>query len=254
MARLKEPLFHAADLATPQRLADVDRYRSLFAGGADAVYRAETTPWYLFSRVAAESIHEMSPDAHIIVHLRRPSDMLASLHNHHVFVGLEPEPDFERAVFGDHRTADPDEFRRGLDYLAVARVGEQVVRFQDRFPPDRIHYVLFRDMVRSPRDTHLALLRELGLEEIALPRYGRHNAARRVRSQRLGRAAMRLAGRAGSPAWRRVVAAGLTGLNAIAGREPVPAEAARRINARLADDVARLQELSGQDLSEWRAT
>ena len=168
---LKEPMFHAHDLASPQQVADVDEYLGLYADLGRAAYYIDATPWYMFSRQAAASIYEAVPDAHVIITLRNPVQVLSSLHARHVLVGLEPEPDFARAVLDGQREEDPIEFRRSLDYLAVGRFGEQTARFTDLFPPEQVHFVLMRDMAQRPRRMHLGLLEELGIAQLPLADY-----------------------------------------------------------------------------------
>lgn len=250
---LKEPLYHATDLATPQRVADRTEYLGLYEGFDAARYRIDASPWYLYSRDAASSIRDVAPDAHIVVMLRNPADMLASLHGRHVLVGLEPERDLVTAIFDGPAQEDPDEFRRSLDYLAVGRVGEQVSRYLDCFPREQIHFVELAAMSSRPQATHLDLLRALGLTPVQLQHYEKFNAARTVRNRAMAWATGAIAGGRRSDRVRRAVASRIARRASVPGRDMVPPSVRRRLSAALADDVALLAELSGRDLSAWRA-
>ncbi len=248
---LKEPMFHAPDLATPQRVADRAVYLAMYDELEDARYYVDATPWYLYSQRAAASIHDMSPDAHILINLRNPVQVLASLHSRHVLVGLEPEPDFATAVFDGRRRDDPAEFRRSLDYLAVGRFGEQAARFVELFPEGRVHFISVKDMAQRPRERHLELLQALGVEERPLDDYARYNEARTVSNRWMSWAAARVAGPRHSSRIRRALASRIARRVSVPGRAPLDLDVARRITQTLRADIELLQRVSGHDLSGW---
>jgi hypothetical protein len=250
---LKEPMFHAVDLATPHRVHDRDAYLAMYEGLGEAAFAVDATPWYLYSSEAAASIQAMAPDAHVIVHLRNPVEVLSSLHARHLIVGLEPEPDFERAVFGGPQQEDAAEFRRCLDYLAVGRFGEQSLRFTSRFSQEKVHFISTEDMARRPREVHLELLGSLGLEPLPLDSYERYNEAQTVRSRAWSWATAKVAGSRNSSRARRAIALRMALRVATPGREELSPAVAQRITKELADDITLLAELSGHDLSHWLA-
>ncbi len=251
---LKEPMFHAIDLATPHRVTDRDAYLEMYRDLGPAAFYVDATPWYLYSSMAAESIKAMAPDAHVIVHLRHPVQVLSSLHARHLIVGLEPEPDIEQAVFGGPQQHDATEFRRCLDYLAVGRFGEQAQRFTSRFPKERVHFISTRDMARRPREVHVELLGALGLEPLPLAEYERDNEAQTVRSRAWSWATAKVAGSRTSSRIRRALAVRMALLAATPGRDTLSPATAQRITKELADDIVLLAELSGRDLSDWLGT
>lgn len=127
VSRPKEPAFHLRDSPIEGQIDDEDVYLGLFAEGAASRYRCEAAPCYLSSEQATCSIAGMAPDALLVVGLRNPVDMIASLHAHHRYRGIEQEPDLEAAVFSP-RPPDSTDFRRSLDYLGVAAVGRHLQR------------------------------------------------------------------------------------------------------------------------------
>jgi hypothetical protein len=168
-----------------------------------------------------------------------------------VLVGLEPEPCFERAVFGGPRRRDRSEFRRSLDYLAVGRFGEQAARFARHFPREQLYFISMADLVEHPGESYLSVLSFLQVEESPLDDYPRLNQARTVRSGVLAWIAARIAGIRRSSRVRRAVASRLAQRAAVPGRDPVESGLAQRITAALRDDIRLLADVSGHDLSTW---
>ena len=93
MSPFKEPCYYARDLVWEQSGyylrygVDRDRYARLFddAGAARRVGEASTR--YLFSRDAPRLIAAETEDPRIVVLVRNPVDMIASLHAHKVASG-----------------------------------------------------------------------------------------------------------------------------------------------------------------------
>ncbi len=250
MSRPKEPAFHVRDLPMTDRIDDLDAYLAGFDPSATVRYRCDATPWYLYSVKAAASIHAMEPNARLVVRLRNPVDMLASLHNHHRFVGIEREASFEKALFTPRRPHETD-FRHNLDYLAVARVGEQVQRFVDTFPTEHIYFMRFDAAARDPQASHVGLLEWLDLDPKPLAEYRRLNTARRERVEHLRPITEWMTDRRRPHAVR---AAGyrIRRANTIHGRSRVSVPLCRRILDELRNDIELLSELSRQDLiGQW---
>lgn len=243
----KEPMYHASDLPSPNHVTDRDEYLQNWSGAESVPMRLDASTWNLFSKAAASSIAKMSPEAVLIVHLRNPVDLLASLHNHHVFLGLEPEHDFETAVFAQ-RPPDTVEFRRSTDYLEVVRLAGQIQRYHEHFPQDRITFVDFEALSSDPESTHLALLDDLGLDRVPLSLYPHMNPGRR---QRLPGANQRFAGRKSVAG--RGIGKIVRKLNTTPGRRPVDPQARRRILQRLKPGIDELADLIHRDLSDWKS-
>lgn len=245
--RRKEPMFHASDLPSPSNVDSLDEYLDVWAGTETSPVRLEASTWYLFSGEAAKSIAHMSPDARFIVHLRDPVELLASLHNHHVFLGFEPERDFATAVFAQ-RPPDTEEFRCSIDYLEVIRLAGQLRRFHEHFPQDRITFVDFDALSSGPESTYLNLLDDLDLDRVPLSSYPHMN---RGRHQRLPGANERFAGS------RSLAARGIDKvvrkLNTTEGRRPVDPRVRRRILERIEPDIVELAGMIDRDLSDWKS-
>ncbi len=249
LGKRKEPGYYVVDLPMRNRISDAADYAARFADGDDRRYRLDATPWYLHAEEALPAIAADVPDAQLIVNLRSPAEFLPSLHNHHVFKGLETQTDLAAALF-TKRTAGTEDFRESLDYLSVGRLGAQVQRVLEHFPRNRVHFIRFRHLTEIPRITHTRLLGELGLEEIPLSAYERYNAGQQQRSALVGAAAGRIAG-PDAPRWRHRIAGRINRLNSRPRSGDAAIATKRRIIEELQDDIALLAELTGFDLSEW---
>ena len=248
MGRRKEPMYHAHDLASPTRLTSEGPYLDLWSHAADALLRIDASPWYLYSKEAAASIAKMSPDAKLVVQLRNPVDMIASLHAHHVFTGHEKERDFERAVFS-LRSPDMREFRNTVDYLEVARIAAQIDRYYEHFDRSQVVFVDFDEMEQNPEASYLRLLADLGLRPVPLTTYPRLNPARRSRIPGMHR----WFADARSPigrAFRRVVRR----VAVTKGRPALPAGQRLRVQHALQADIEELESLIGRDLTKWKGS
>lgn len=245
--RRKEPMFHASDLPSPTHITDRDKYLGLWRGTESVSMRLDASTWTLFSKVAASSIAAMSPKARLVVHLRDPVDLLMSLHNHHVFLGLEPERDFETAVFAQ-RPPDTQEFRRSIDYLEVVRLAGQLRRYQEHFPQDRFTFLDFAMIERDPEEAYFTLLDDLGLSRVPLGEYQHMNPGRR---ERVRGANQRFKGQ------KSVVGRGVgkvvRKLNVSVGRPTVDRDVRRRILERITPDIDELAVMIGRDLSDWKS-
>lgn len=249
VSRPKEPAYHALDLPMSDRIGDRDEYLALFAEAGKTAYRCDATPWYLYATKAAASIHDMAPDARLVVNLRNPVDMLASLHNHHRFVGIESEPDFGRAVFTP-RLPNATDFRANLDYLAVGRLGEQVARFVDLFPREQIRFQRFEETTADPKRAHLALVEWLGLEPRPLRTYEALNTARRSVIEAL-RPATEWMTREERPRPIRMIGSRLHKVNTATKKNEVEPAVRQRILDQLEPDIALLAQLCGRDVTSW---
>lgn len=270
----KEPLYFCADHIhrEPWRTAETRAYLALYEAGREARWRGDGSVWYLLSRTAAGRIRDRCPDARIVIMLRNPVDAAASLHAQFLFSGNETIRDFERAY-------DAQAARRrgrhvplrahvpaGLQYTAVYRYAEQIERFLDAFPPDRIKVLLFETFFADPRAGYEDVLEFLDLEQESPPAFTRENARHRVRSVGLQRLLTKVpeiwnfpqrlpAGRLRDGLGRRLdrTRSALLQLNARSTKSrTITQELRERLHADFADDIDRLEAMLGLDLSTWR--
>lgn len=270
MSATKEPSYFCTDLDSGSEIdgriftRDLDPYLSLFSGARDAQWAGESSPFYLYSTVAARGISEASPDARIIIMLRHPADMIHYLHARKYVVGSEDLARFEDALAAEverraGRRLPANAWNvKALQYRAVGRYSEQVERYLRTFTRDRIHVLIFEEFQRDPQAAYLDVLHFLGLEQGHLPPMERVNPSLVVRSDRLHRLLLTPMLRKGfrrvAPnALRITVRKLIDRVNARPGRSALDPELRARLHQEFTPDMERLGALLGRDLSAvWR--
>ncbi len=193
----KEPRFFVSEMSlrdpprpggTPQTL---DEYLAWFADAAPEQRIGDASPWYLWSRTAAQRIVEVCPDARIVAIVRDPASLLRSLHLEFVQLYVEVETDLGAAL------ALEDERRQGrhvprntywpnaLMYSDHVHTVEQLQRFHAVFAPEQVLVLIYDDFRAENEATVRRVLRFLGVND-ALPVAVRDaNPTVAVRSRRL---------------------------------------------------------------------
>lgn len=268
--RLKEPHFFARDLDSGSYLDSLyfvraaHEYLALFHDASRDQLVGEGSTSYLFSRVAAEGIAAVRPDARIIMMLRDPVEMIHSFHARRVYSGSEDLIRFEDALVAEEARRDgrriPPNARNlpALQYRELGRYAEQVERYLRHFPRERVHVMEFGEFAADPAAAHAATVAFLGLPSQERPRVEPENVAPGVRATRLHRLlhsprSVHLA-RALLPAGlkSRVRGAAERLTTAETGRQALDAELRMQLRNGFRSDVRRLGELLGRDFeSLW---
>jgi Sulfotransferase domain len=258
----KEPHFFGDDL--PQRPPFLDRsgYLRLFARAGRRRRVGEATVWYLYSKSAAEQIRAFNPDARIIIMLRRPVEMMYSLHGLFLFTSWEDIEDFAAAV-----AAEPDrrEGRRlprstwwpkALQYTWLADYAPHVARYFDLFGRDQVRVIIYDDFRADTVGAVRSVYDFLDLDTTFTPSARVVNPARTGRSMwlqrrlydpRVGALLGRLPPSAFHVVWR-----GLMRLNIrYRARPPLDRSIDVNLTQRLEPAVRRLEMLLGRDLPAW---
>ena len=261
----KEPLFFGRDLSPRYRRMSEAEYLALFSAARPDQRAGEATPLYLGSATAAQEIDAFSPGAQAIIMLRNPVDVMHAQHGQLVATEREDITDFERAL-----AAEPDR-RAGrripagairpaaLLYREMVRFPEQVRRFLNVFGRERVHFIVFDDLVADPGAAYADVLRFLRVDADVQVELAVHNPSQAARSRALQRlihapppVLRSLYGRLrGVPLAHRLRDA-LAAHNARpAARSPMDPRLRRQLSEELAGQVAELGTLIGRDLSEW---
>lgn len=263
----KEPMYFGQDLTPRYTRMTEDEYVALFKDARPDQRAGEASPWYLYSTGAPAEINSFDPAAQAIIMLRNPIDVMHAQHSQLVFNQREDLTDFGAAL-----QAEPDR-RQGkripadairpeaLFYRHSVRFPEQVRRWLEVFGRERIHFVIFDDLVADPRAVYRSTLEFLNVDpthEIDLSVYNPNKAARSGRVQRMIFApppALRsVVGRLRrSPIAHRLRDALVTANSTSAKREAMDAELRAELAVELAPQVAELGEIIGRDLSAWSA-
>jgi hypothetical protein len=175
MSPAKEPRYFAPDLASAgtghdlRYGVDEDRYLGLFAEARAEKRLGEASVRYIYSRQAPALIRDFQPRPYIIAMLRNPVDVVHSMHNQRWSEGAEEIADFEQALAAEEdrkagRGIPPGSSPMLAVYRDRARFGEQLPRWFETFERERIHVIIFEDMVRDPAGTFRRVLEFLEID------------------------------------------------------------------------------------------
>jgi len=196
----KEPNFFNRDFDYywGQDPDSIDDYLKLFDDAKDKhVAVGEASVWYLYSKEAITRIHDFAPDAKIIVMVRNPADVVASLHSQLVYTKDEDELDLERAWAlceprrrGEHI---PESCRQPafLLYDETVLMGAQIQRLYDTFPSEQIMPILYDDFAEQTGHVYRDVLAFLGIDDPEIRKFKRVNANKVHGSEALSRLTQR---------------------------------------------------------------
>jgi hypothetical protein len=273
LSKVKEPKFFLSDGPPPAEggPGDVQTYQehvwrradyeALFAPAPAGTLRGEATPFYLYDLAAHDRIKNLIPNAKLILLLRDPVDRAHSNWTHLWNAGLEPEPDFLTACRAEEerKAAGWADF---WHYIGLGRYGRQVQHLYEVFPREQVLLLRYRDLKDAPATTLDRVCDFLGVRTGALRAIPRENVNRHVVEDnainRVLRGVLRVGGRFGHrfPVPLRLAGRGplLTMLHRKQGNRPVTAPRERAALLPLfADDIALLQDVTGQRYDDWLA-
>lgn len=181
--------------------------------------------------------------------LRDPAQRAQSHYWHRVARDIEHLPLVDALRAEEARMADPATTHPGhVAYVDRSRYGEQLQRYREVFPPDRLRVLILEEVDRDPVGELTSLLAWLapsspGHEVTSAMWPQQDNRHLRFRSQRLRTLVRRTPGALGTV---------LGAINAV--REPYPAPsraAAAFIRSRLRDDRRVLEDVLGRPVDVW---
>jgi len=263
----KEPNFFGDDLTRHYGRLRLGEYLDLFREARPGQRVGEASTWYLYSTSAASEIAEFSPSAQIIVLLRNPVDVMYAQHSQLLFRSDEGIADFAAALAAEparrlgEELPPPPVRPETLFYRHSVRFADQLERYFEVFGRERVHVVLFDDLVAETSAVYGSVLEFLRVDPVFRPDFAVHNENKRVRF----RALQRLIYKPPRPmlgAVRRLrryrvihrLREAVLRLNSHSQRR---GEMDRSLRARLltefAPEIERLAALIGRDLSAWRA-
>jgi hypothetical protein len=267
MSRRKEPNFFVVDGEPPRFGGPGDRtilnrdlvwrfadYQRQFASVRDEQAVGEVSPRYLSTPGTAERIHRRLPEARLVAVLRQPAERAWSHFMMRRRDGFEPRATLEEAI--------ADEPRRVVENWASGRYLErgfyaaQLAPYLALFPRERLRIYLYDDLVADPGGLFRDLFDFLGVDPgFVADTSRRPNPSGELRNPLLRwlwtrthgprerlRPLLPKALRARVSRW--VISRPLD-------RRPLPAATRRWLTGLYADDVRRLEELLGRDLSAW---
>jgi len=280
MSPVKEPKFFAfegeeadfrgpspedspGDTSVPWAITDLEAYRALFDGVTDETAVGEASTIYLYyNEKACERIRHYAPEAKLIAVLRDPAERAYS---HFLFMrshSREPLTDFARAL-----DAEAERVREGwwpaFHYARTGFYHEQLSRYSELFGWDRIRVYLYEDLQADPSGVTRDMFRFLGVDDTFVPDdvSVRYNPSGIPRSERLyallysgfRRARPYVEPHLPNGLRQRVPRVVATLKHRNLDKPRLSTEVRGRLIEEYRDDVLKLQELIGRDLSSWLA-
>lgn len=267
----KEPNFFDRDLDY-YLLGDPDSYEGYLRLYRDALpqhtARGEASVWYLHSKVAAERIHAIHPDARLIAMVRDPVQLVQSLHAHLLYTHQEDVEDFETAWKLQEERAqgrclpanvrDPAFY---LEYAEIARVSVQLERFLECFSRDQLLVIVFDDFRRDAGACYRAVLEHIGVEDDGRTDFAPVNQSKVHRWQWLSNLTQRPPGPALAMAHSMKSALGIDRLGILERvrsvnrelrkREPLDEAFEAELRRGFEPEVRALSRLLGRNLDAW---
>lgn len=256
-------------------VTETSAYDHLFADAPDGSRRGDVSPRYLYFEKASERMKERVPDVKIVAILRHPVDRAYSHFLMNRSRGCEPEPDFSSAL-------ELWESRRqkgwgwDWDYVGAGLYSHQLQRYLDRFSADQIKVFLYDDLKVRQSQLFEELFAHIGVSTGYVPDTSSRHRKATVPSSYAVQAAVRnrlaVEGDSGlrriikrvAPAsvrrtaarWRESAASFRARVAAINSRPPEELDPHLRrslFGRYFAEDVQRVADLIGRDLTHWRA-
>ena len=231
-------------------------YLGLYSDAPQGVLRGDASTQYLVNETTAQAIYEQRPDAKVVVALRHPTDRAYSAFLHARSRGEEAKKEFADAL--DECEAGKRETSFAINYTAEGEYERHLAPWHAHFK-ERLHIILFEDLIQSPQAVLDGVTDFLGIETISLPeRAASHKNASVALKSPLARAFRMAAKRL------RRFAPGLFELAlfrrpyefllARLGRKPdkIPTEQRTRLDMHYAPHIDALEAGIGRDLSGWR--
>ncbi len=256
----KEPRFFAFEGGVPQfggprrndytdlpTITTFSDYSALFekAGDARAIGEASTIYLYYPGERPAERIKHYLPDVHLIAILRQPAERAYSNFSHAVRLDWEPLNDFRRA-WDDEPRRIRDNWSYFLRYRQNGLYTEQLQHYFERFDRQQLRIYLYEDWLYRRDEVLSDILCFLEVDDAFRPAsYPHSNVSRLPRIRWLHRWAH------GSRPWPRLVTKIIDRLNLY--RPVLSPDLKQELTLIYHEEILRLQDLIGRDLSYWLA-
>ena len=165
MPSRKEPHFFAPNVISQSyfhKVSSKEEYRTLFQGVRNQIMIGEASPTYLWDKDSPRLIHEMIPNAKIIIMLRDPVARAYSHYLHHVRDGWENRT-FDAAIREDYSSDGGTVWKVPNVYVHQGLYSKQVKRYFDIFDPSNIKIIVFEEFVRDTRRYVSEVMKFLGI-------------------------------------------------------------------------------------------
>lgn len=265
----KEPHFFATDMPRYRCCNNIDEFNKLFNNANKNVARlGEASVWYLYSKDAIENIYNYNSKSKIIVMLRRPDEMVYSMHSQHLISSDEDVIDFETAYYLEKFRRNgkfiPRNCReiKNLYYKEIAKYGKQLDNLFYYFPKEQVKIIFFEDFKANTKKVFNDTIHFLNLKKIDKTEFDKVNQNTRPKIFWLNKLIKRQPKFIDLPKRYIKAKAGinslkirklLTRFNTIKElRRPLPYELKCDIINNYLEDIERLEVILDVDLEDWK--
>jgi len=263
MPQWKELSFFIGDPFGPlHKVKKPQYYDRVFAEVKNQSAVGEASTSYLFDEAAPERIKEKLGTVKILIVIRDPVKMSYSLYNHQVRKEGETLKSFELALAAEaHRLGNPEfkkkcygwhanyyYFHRGLYY-------RQVKRYLDTFGTNNVLIILFEELAGDAVAVVQKVFGFLGVDDVFVPRIKVHNPAGGILRIPRFWDDTGLFLKTFQFVFSKNLIKKIPHLLRNVGRKPpapINPATAHKLRDRFHDDICRLEQLTGKDLSAWK--
>ncbi len=166
MPRIKEPHYFS-HIAIPENsflkpMRDKKKYLKLFSGVKDEIAVGEASPTYLRDPKAAKLIHEVSPDAKIIILLRDPVERIYSAYFSQKRI-RDVNNSFHEIVLNYKQENYPESVKRD-PIIHAEFYSKQIKQYLDVFGPKQVKIIIFEEFIKDPKKIVRDVIEFLGIK------------------------------------------------------------------------------------------
>lgn len=196
VAGQKEPHYFARNelRSRVEYKRDLESYLELYSSArVEHKVRLDSSVWYLYCENSIEEISKFDRNAKIIVMLRRPTEMISSLHSQALVTFDEDILDFENAwkvtmQLGEKRNIpktclEPSVIR----YDKIAAYGTQLERVFKYFGRDKVHVIFYDDFSKDTAACYREVLKFLSIDDVELNDFNKVNENKVIKYRIIGR-------------------------------------------------------------------
>jgi hypothetical protein len=243
------------------RLSDIEEYRALFRGANDETAVGEASPPYIYAPGTAERLGRYVPEAKVIAILRNPADRAYSAFLHAVRIGKEPRTDFAQALLEEENRVR-ENWHYTFHYRNRGFYYAQLRRYYKIFEQEKIGIWLYEDLMEDPASVTQSIFGFLGVDDTFVPDTSSKHNASGVPNSEIARATIRT--------MDTIASAFLETFTSDSKIYPLLSKMRHGIQSRIVakppaldtrtradliegytEDILKLQELIGRDLSMW---
>ncbi len=167
MSEVKEPHYFTDPnwlKQHPTLIRDKKKYLSLFENVKNEKIIGESSAGYLADPKAAQSIHEKSANAHILICIRDPVERMFS----HFLMNIRKN--WDRSLHDEiQQTLEIANKKKRIHHLLNHSLySEKVQRYLDIFGKNKVKIIIFEEFIKNPNEILKEIFEFLGLDESKL--------------------------------------------------------------------------------------